>query len=352
MKILITGGAGFVGSSIANHLKLNNPKFKVSCFDNLIRHGSKINLKILKKNNINFIKGDIRNIDKIKSIGDFDLMIECAAETSVMSSKNSKYKYLIDTNLIGTINCLQVCKERNAKFLFLSSSRVYPINILNSLSFKQFKTRYELKDQINIIGASAKGISEELSLNGHRSLYGASKLASEIIINEFNFSFGLKTIINRCGMIAGPGQFGKEDQGVITYWLASHYWRKPLKYIGYGGSGKQLRDVLNIKDLCELIELQIKNFEKFNNNTFNVGGGNFTISLRELTKYCSELTGNELKIKSEKKERFGDVRVYKTNNNKISTYSGWKPKRDVKQTLLETYMWLQKNEKQLKLIFK
>jgi CDP-paratose 2-epimerase len=352
MKILITGGAGFVGSSIANHLKLNNPNFKISCFDNLIRDGSKINLKKLKKNNINFIKGDIRNIDKIKSIGDFDLMIECAAETSVMSSKNSKYKYLIDTNLIGTINCLQVCKERNAKFLFLSSSRVYPINILNSLSFKQFKTRYELKDQINIVGASTKGISEELSLNGHRSLYGASKLASEIIINEFNFSFGLKTIINRCGMIAGPGQFGKQDQGVITYWLASHYWKRPLKYIGYGGSGKQLRDVLNIKDLCELIELQIKNFERFNNNTFNVGGGNFTISLRELTKYCYELTGNKLKIKSEKKERFGDVRIYKTNNNKISTCSGWKPKIDVKQTLLETYSWLQKNEKQLKLIFK
>src|SRR5690606_3523819 len=121
-------------------------------------------------------------------------------------------------------------------------------------------------------------------LSGFRSLYGATKLSSEYIIQEFCQNFGLKTVINRCGVLTGPYQMGKVDQGVVVLWMAKHFWKGKLEYIGYRGEGLQVRDILHVHDLFELIDIQTKGISKYTGSIFNVGGGiEISCSLKELT---------------------------------------------------------------------
>ena len=166
-KILITGGAGFVGSNLAIKLKKDYPEINIICFDNLKRRGSELNLKRLKENNIGFIHGDIRNEHDFDEIESFDLMIECSAEPSVMAGVDSSPKYLIDTNLVGTINCLELARKNKAKIIFLSTSRIYPINEINNLEYERQSTRFNLLTNNNYV--SNKGIKENFPLNINKS---------------------------------------------------------------------------------------------------------------------------------------------------------------------------------------
>ncbi|MCG8699545.1 MAG: GDP-mannose 4,6-dehydratase, partial [Bacteroidales bacterium] len=184
-----------------------------------------------------------------------------------------------------------------------------------------------------------------------RSLYGASKLASELFVAEYNELFNIRTIINRCGVISGPWQMGKVDQGVVVLWLARHFWKKELRYIGYGGLGKQVRDVIDIQDLFHLIDYQIHNIDSLNGEIFNVGGGkNQSVSLLELTKMCEELTGNKINIKNQPENRKADIRIYITDNSKITSATGWEPKISSFQTLENIYHWLKDNNNALEKI--
>ncbi|MDD2678264.1 MAG: NAD-dependent epimerase/dehydratase family protein [Candidatus Nanoarchaeia archaeon] len=351
-NVLITGGAGFIGSNLAIMLKEKYPKSEIICFDNLKRRGSELNLKRLKEKGIEFMHGDIRNKEDFEQIPDFDLMIECSAEPSVMAGINSSPSYLLNTNLMGTINCLEECRKKNASLIFLSTSRVYPIDFINSLDFNETNTRFEIKENQKIKGASNEGISEDFSLDKARSLYGATKLCSELLIREYADSYGLKAIINRCGVISGPWQMGKIDQGVMALWVAKHLFNQELSYIGFGGSGKQVRDFLNISDLFELIDLQINDFSKFKDLIYNVGGGKEnSFSLKELTNVCEELTGNKIKIKSVPKTRQADVKWFITDSNKIKKISGWRPKKKLKETIIEIIEWMNENKENLKLLF-
>ena len=129
------------------------------------------------------------------------------------------------------------------------------------------------------------------------SIYGLTKLGSEMFIEEFSYAFGIKYIINRCGVISGPLQFGKQDQGFISSWIWKHENNLKLNYIGYGGYGNQIRDVLHIDDLCDLVLLQIQKIRKINNKLLNVGGGKKnSINLIQLTKLSKDITRNKLKI--------------------------------------------------------
>lgn len=344
MTILITGGAGFVGSNLALSLKAKYPHYKIIVFDNLRRRGSELNLKIFYEKAIEFIHGDIRNIEDLEGI-EFDLLIEASAEPSVMAGLDGGRKYLIDTNLNGLVNSLEVALKQKAKVIFLSTSRVYPMEVINSLEYEESVSRYTLLTH-NEPGVSREGFSEKLSLDGYRTLYGATKLASEYIIDEYVHMFKLDAIINRSGVIAGPGQFGKVDQGFMTLWAANYYFNKPLTIFG---NGKQVRDILNINDLFDLIDLQIHSFELFNANRFNIGGGLFSsISLLELDQMSKNLLGN--KIVGFKEQRALDLKYYVSDNTKISKL-GWYPKRNAEETLREILIWIEQNEKELKWIF-
>ena len=172
----------------------------------------------------------------------------------------------------------------------------------------------ELAAKQNIAGISVQGITENFPTDSYRSLYGTTKLASEMLIAEYRQSYGLQAIINRCGILTGPWQMGKVDQGVIVLWLAAHYFKKSLKYIGYGGTGKQVRDFLHVQDLLRLVDYQLNNFASCDGDVLNVGGGRFSnLSLLEMTHLCQKITGNTIDIKAVATERIGDIPIYITD---------------------------------------
>ena len=353
LKILVTGGAGFVGSTLCIKLKEKYPSYDIVAFDNLKRRGSEFNLIDLQKLGISFIHGDIRNAEDILAIGFFDVLVEASAEPSVTAGLDSDPTYVINNNLYGSINCFNACLKNNAKLIFLSTSRVYPIETIEGANFIEEEMRFSFDINQKEKGISQKGISEKLSLNGARSFYGTTKLSSEMFIQEYAAFYGLKAAITRFGVIAGPRQMGKTDQGVVTLWMAKHYWNQSLKYIGYGGTGKQVRDILHVDDLVDLIDLQIHQIEKFESKIFNVGGGlDNSASLLEMTVICEKISGNKIKIGSEKLTRPADLRMYITDNSLIEKEIGWKPKKSVETIFQDIYYWIKENEKLLETILK
>lgn len=353
MTILITGGAGFIGSTLAVQLKKKYPDYSIICFDNLKRRGSELNLSDLKNHGIEFVHGDIRNREDFEVIKGFDVLVEASAEPSVLSGLDSNPGYVINNNLYGSINCFNECLKHKAKLIFLSTSRVYPIETIESANFVEEKTRFSFTPNQAITGLSEKGISETLSLTGARSFYGTTKLSSELFIEEYVKFYDLKAAVTRFGVIAGPRQMGKTDQGVVTLWMAKHFWKQSLKYIGYGGLGKQVRDILHVNDLVKLIDLQIHNIDKFNGKVFNAGGGlESSASLLEMTGICEELTGNKITIGQEKENRPADLRMYITDNTSITLGTGWKPEHTIKDIFSDIYSWISENEKQLEGILK
>jgi len=348
--ILITGGAGFVGSNLAISIKRKYPGYRILCFDNLKRRGSELNLSRLKLHEIEFIHGDIRekaDFDQIQV--PVDSVIEAAAEPSVLAGLNGNTDYLIGTNLNGTIHALNFALKHKAKFIFLSTSRIYPIRRIEEIKVNETATRFELADNQAIPGVSSLGISETFPLEGSRSLYGATKLASELMVEEYHEMFGLKAVINRCGVLTGPHQMGKVDQGVVVLWMARHFWKKGLSYVGYGGLGKQVRDMLHIDDLFDVVDRQLHHIEKFDGQIFNIGGGrNVSASLQELTHYCREITGNTIHIDSVAETRQADIRIYISDCDRFQAITGWEPKIPVQRILFDIFSWIKDNEQSLK----
>lgn len=353
MNILITGGAGFVGSSLAITLKNTYPSYNIYALDNLKRRGSELNLKRLKDAGVEFQHGDIRSKEDFDSLPGVDAVIEASAEPSVLAGLNGTPDYLINTNLVGTINCLNYALRHKAKFIFLSTSRVYPIKTIETLNFVEEETRFALTDEQPVAGVSSKGIAEDFPLNGARSLYGTTKLASELIIQEYNEFYGLKTVIDRFSVITGPWQMGKVDQGVMVLWIAKHYFKQQLGYFGYGGTGKQIRDMLHVADLVRLVDWQLHNIDAVNGEIFNAGGGLQTsASLQELTKICQEVTGNVIPIQSVPETRTADIRLYVTDNSRVTARTGWAPQIGIRQIVEEITEWLAANETDLAPILK
>jgi CDP-paratose 2-epimerase len=255
--ILVTGGAGFVGSNLAMSLARRHRDWEVVVLDNLHRKGSELNVPRLEEAGVRFVRGDVREPEQLAAIGPITALVECSAEPSAMSGIGGDTAFVYHTNMTGAYNCLELARLRDAYVIFLSTSRVYPAGPLNELNYEEGETRFELSDRQGVPGASAAGISEEFPLTGARTLYGTTKLAAELLIEEYRAAFGLRAVIDRCGVIAGPWQMGKVDQGVFTHWMLCHHFGLPLSYIGYGGTGKQVRDLLHVDDLVDLIELQL-----------------------------------------------------------------------------------------------
>jgi len=348
-SVLITGGAGFVGSNLAVLLKETYPSLRVVALDNLSRRGSELNLGRLKKHGIEFYWGDVRMESDINVQA--DLLIECSAEPSVMAGVDNSPAYLVNSNLQGAYNCFEYARKNRSDIIFLSTSRVYPVVELNNISFIENETRYDISGK-NGTGVSKQGISEDFPLGKVRTMYGATKLSAEFLLAEYINNYNIRGVINRCGVISGPWQMGKIDQGVITLWMAAHFFKKNLSYIGFEGSGKQVRDVLHVNDLFQLINIEMNQMKQMNGEILNVGGGaNNSVSLLELTKMCKEISGNEVVIKKLKKDRPGDVRIYITDNSKVSKMTLWKPRVNIRETLVDVYDWIAENQHDLREVF-
>lgn len=343
-RILITGGAGFVGSSLAVALRRARPDVHVVCLDNLKRRGSEIILARLREHGVEFVHGDIRQPGDLEQVKPVDLMIECSAEPSVGAGYGGSPDYLLQTNLIGAVNCLEYLRRFGGDLVFISSSRVYPIAGLRALPLGVRGQRLDISAGTAGPGWSAAGIAVDFPLAGHRSLYGATKLSAELLIAEYAHMYGMRAVVNRCGVLAGPWQMGKVDQGFMVLWVARHFFGGALSYNGFGGRGEQVRDVLHVDDLYDLLCIQTERMDEFAGATFNVGGGRAnSVSLRELTDMCREQTGQSIAIGSVPETNVFDVPYYVTDNARITQASGWTPKRDVARVVRDIHEWLNAN---------
>jgi CDP-paratose 2-epimerase len=347
-RLLITGGAGFVGSNLAVSLAARHPDWEVVALDNLYRRGSELNLPRLEAAGVEFVKGDVREPEDLGRFGSLAALIECSAEPSVMSGTDGDTSYLLHTNLTGAYNCLELARRAGAFLLFLSTSRVYPVAPQLELVLEEAPTRFELADEQPVAGASALGISERFPLGGARTLYGTTKLAAELLIEEYRAAFGLRAVVDRCGVIAGPWQMGKVDQGVFTHWMLAHRFKQPLKYIGFGGAGKQVRDLLHVEDLVDLVERQLLDPAAWDGRTVNVGGGReCSLSLLETTAICRELSGNEVPIEPLPETRAGDVPVYISDCARLFGLDEWRPRRSAAQVLADINEWIAGDEERI-----
>jgi CDP-paratose 2-epimerase len=348
MRTLITGGAGFVGGNLAVALARRHPDWEIVAFDNLMRRGSELNLPRLREAGVDFVHGDVREPEDLAGAGAFDTMVECSAEPSVLAGF-ADTSYSVHTNLVGAFNCLERARQEEAFLVFLSTSRVYPVASQLELKLEETDARFELATAQPGPGAGPAGIAEDFPLNGARTLYGATKLAAELLIEEYAEAFGLRAAIDRCGVIAGPWQMGKVDQGVFSWWLLSHRFGRPLTYIGYGGNGKQVRDLLHIDDLVDLVDEQLCDPERWSGVTANVGGGReCSLSLLETTALCRELTGNEVPIGTEPETRPGDVPVYLSDCSRLHSLTSWRPSRGPRDVLADLLDWSTEHEDSLR----
>jgi CDP-paratose 2-epimerase len=353
MRILITGGAGFVGSHLSLCFKREKPDSSVVAFDNLKRRGSELALRRLAAGGVEFRHGDIRNREDLADAGGLDLLIECSAEPSVQAGLSDGDRYLINTNLIGTINCLDHARRHDAAVVFLSTSRVYPIAVLRELPLVPTETRLVIPQGNTGPGWSDRGITEQFPLTGSRSLYGATKLSSELIIAEYVALYGLRAVINRCGVVTGPWQMGKVDQGFIVLWAARHLFGGALSYNGFGGAGLQVRDVLHVKDLYRLIHKQVAQITSYSGEIYNVGGGaDCSVSLAELTEECMRHTGRRLLITSQQETNPVDIPYYVTDNAAVTAATGWCPQFSLTDILDDIFGWLRDHRGEVEAILR
>jgi len=343
MRILITGGAGMVGSHCAEFFANASPKNKVIVLDNLMR--SKIfgydkasvefNWNYLKKfKNIALIKGDVRkDADIAKAVGrGVDVLIHTAGQPGVPSSVRMP-KEDFSINAFGTVNALEAVrkKSRDTVVIYCSTNKVYGENV-DKIALSEQAKRYTFRD--------IKGVSEELctDLTGHTP-YGVSKLAGDLYVQEYSHIYKMKTAVFRMSCTYGTRQFGFEDQGWVAWFIIATLFKKTINIYG---NGKQVRDMLYAGDLVDAFNRFIQSGRE--RALFNIGGGpDNTISLLEFIDELEALTGVMPKIKFSD-WRPSDQKVYITDTGKLEKTLGWKIQTPVKAGIRKLLIWVKENE--------
>lgn len=336
MKILISGVCGFVGSHLAGYLIESHEGLTIVGLDNLARSGSETNRVSLKRLGVQLFHGDIRMASDLETLPVVDWVIDAAAQPSVLAGRDGKTstRQLLEHNLLGTINLLEYCRASAAGFILLSTSRVYSIPVLTQLPLRTESSAYTLDGgQPWPAGVSLAGVGEGFSTEAPISLYGATKLASERLAQEYATGFQVPVWINRCGVLAGAGQFGTAEQGIFSYWLHAHSIRRPLKYLGFGGHGFQVRDALHPRDLARMVDIQLRRGGP--GQLLNVSGGpTNSMSLAQLTEWCDQRFGSHQPL-ADGSERPYDVPWLILDSSKALTATAWNPEISLHQILEE-----------------
>lgn len=345
MKILITGICGFAGSAIAFELKRHFEEIEICGVDNFSRPGSEVNRPELKKRGIRCFHADIRNASDLENLPATQWVIEAAANPSVLAgvSAVASSRQLMEHNLIGTVNVLEYCKRHCAGMLLLSTSRVYSLAALSALPMETNDSAFAPRvGEAREPGLSVAGVAEQFSTRAPLSLYGSAKLASEVVALDYGSAFGFPVFINRCGVLAGPGQFGKADQGIFSFWIHSWKWKRPLKYIGFGGNGYQVRDCLHPRDLSALLMRQMRAPEKAGGVLNVSGGAGNSISLAKLSRWCEAHFGPH-HVAADPAVRQYDVPWLVLDSALAETHWNWRPSMKLDSILQEIAEHAEKN---------
>ena len=337
MRVFITGICGFVGSSIAKWLRGRDASIQVFGLDNFLRTGSESNRTKLRPFGVDVRHGDVRNASDFETLPSVDWVIDAAAVPGVLAGVDgmTSSRQLLEHNLQGTVNILEYCKRTSAGLVLLSTSRVYGIHDLASLPLTTRAGAFQLDaTQPLPVGISARGIGPDFSMSAPVSLYGSTKRASEILALEYSETFAMPVWINRCGVLAGAGQFGTAEQGIFSFWVHAYARKRPLRYIGFHGAGYQVRDAFHPDDLAALIFTQMTGSHTQTERIFNIGGGaENAMSLAQLTKWCAAQFGTH-SIASDPTPRPFDIPWLVMDYSRATDVFGWRPQRSV-ETILE-----------------
>jgi len=337
MKILISGACGFVGNALARYLRSAMSGCEIIGIDNFIRPGSELNRQALQEHGITIRHADLRVASDFETLPPVDFVIDAAASPGVLGGVDGKTspRQLVEHNLGGTVNLLEYCKAHRAGFILLSTSRVYSIPPLAALPVRVENEMFAPEVSRALPpGISARGVDETFSSAAPVSLYGATKLASETLALEYGEAFDFPVWINRCGVLAGAGQFGRADQGIFSYWLHAWKAKHPLAYIGFGGAGHQVRDALHPHDLARLVVKQLE-FRGRNMRIVNAAGGAAnSISLRRLSTWCEARWGKQ-PVDSRPEGRPFDLPWLVLDSARAMQAWGWKPEFSLEAILEE-----------------
>jgi len=334
-SVLIFGGAGFIGSNLAHRL-LEGSDAKLHIFDNLSRYGARHNLAKLQRaaggsGRLQITVGDIRDQNMVeRAVRPATEIYHFAAQVAVTSSISDP-RHDFEVNLQGTINILEAVRKQGRRqfLLFTSTNKVY--GGLNSQAVVSNTTRHAFR--------GIKGVSESQPLDFH-SPYGCSKGAADQYVRDYARMYDIPAVVFRMSCIAGPRQFGNEDQGWVAHFLYSALRELPVVIYG---DGRQLRDVLCVHDLVSAIEAARENCERTRGQIYNLGGGPAnTVSLLELLGMIESLTGRRLQTRMDD-PRPGDQLVYVTDFEKFERDTGWQPQYSVMQTLQAIQDWWRRN---------
>jgi CDP-paratose 2-epimerase len=344
MRLLITGICGFVGSALARALLAERPGLSLVGLDNLSREGSHLNAPSLRALGIDVRHGDLRVQADLDALPPADGVIDCAAQPSVLAGtagSGCTPAQLVGHNLEGTLHLLEYCRRHQAAFVLLSTSRVYSIPPLASLPVIVHRGAFALDPAALASGdlppgVSAAGIAENSSTAAPVSLYGATKLASETMALEYGHAFRLPVWINRCGVLAGAGQFGRADQGIFSYWIREWVARRPLRHIGWDGQGHQVRDCLHPADLAPLLLAQLDaGLSPEKPSVINVAGGApQAMSLRQLGAWCAGRLGPH-EVACDPAPRPYDLPWVVLDSNLAAAAWNWRPRTPVLSILEE-----------------
>ncbi len=350
MRVLITGSCGFVGATLARGLRESRPDLEIVGLDNFVRPGSETNRGLLRELGVKVSHGDIRNPADLEALAPCDWILDAAANPSVLAGVEGQTssRRLMEHNLIGTVNMLELAKGWRSGLIIFSTSRVYSLRGLAAIpvEVKEDKFVPTLAGKA-IMGLSVQGIAETFSTEPPLSLYGASKRASEVLALEYGDAFDLPVFINRCGVLAGAGQFGRIDQGIFSFWIHSYCHRRPLAYIGFGGEGHQVRDCLHPRDLLSLVLRQMENPGTTAPRVINVSGGLAqSTSLRQLSCWCGERFGPH-EIMGKPATRPFDVPWLVLDSRSAGAAWGWTPQTRLEKILAEIAEHAERNPRWL-----
>lgn len=347
VKILITGICGFAGSALARHLREVTPGLEVFGVDNFIRSGSELNRRALRASGIQVIHADVRVGEDVCGLPAADWVIDAAAQASVLagtSGSGTSSRQLMQHNLEGTINVLEYCRAHRAGFTLLSTSRVYSISPLAGLKMEIRDRAFRpARDQAWPAGLGEKGVAEHFSTTPPVSLYGASKVCSELLALEYGLTFQFPVWVNRLGVLAGAGQFGRADQGIFSFWIHSCARKRPVKFIGFGGEGFQVRDCLHPHDLGEILIRQTQSSPAPGEAITNFAGGNAnSMSLRRLHDWCEARYG-KCTVTREPENRPFDIPWMVLDSSLAEKRFGWNPRIRLESILEEIAAHAQAN---------